>query len=266
VRLDRQTALLTGATGGLGKAIARALAEAGAKLVVSSRHDDALEELAASLPGSGHRTVAADLAVDGAAERLVAEFEPLDVFVANAGLPGNGKLESFSQEQIARAVRLNLEAPMRMARQLVPAMLDRGAGHLVFIASLAGKAPTPRSSIYNATKFGLRGFALGLRTDLMGSGVGVSIVSPGFVREAGMFADSGAKPPPPMGTTTPDKVAAGVVTAIERDRPEVAVAPLPDRALAHFGLAAPGLAARTTGGRRGRRTADALAAGNAGKR
>jgi short-subunit dehydrogenase len=258
--------LLTGATGGLGRAIAKALADAGAKLVLSSRHQQALEELAASLPGSGHRVAAADLAVDGAAEGLVSDFEPLDVFVANAGLPGNGKLESFSQEQIARHVRVNLEAPMRMARQLVPAMLERGAGHLVFMASLAGKAPTPRSSIYNATKFGLRGFGLGLRTDLMGSGVGVSIVSPGFVREAGMFAESGVKPPPPMGTTTPDKVAAGVVTAIERDRPEVAVAPLPDRALAHFGLAAPGLAVRTTGGRSGRRTADALAAGNADKR
>jgi short-subunit dehydrogenase len=145
-------------------------------------------------------------------------------------------------------------------------MLERRAGHLVFIASLAGKAPTPRSSIYNATKFGLRGFALGLRTDLMGTGVGVSIVSPGFVREAGMFAASGAKPPPPMGTTTPEKVASAVVTAIERDRPEIAVAPLPDRALAHFGLAAPGLAVRTTGGRAGRRTGDALAVGNADKR
>jgi short-subunit dehydrogenase len=266
VRLEGQTALLTGATGGLGRAIAKALADAGAKLVVSSRRGDALEELAASLPGAGHRAVTADLAADGAAERLVSDAGPVDVLVANAGLPGNGKLESFSHEQIARAVRVNLEVPIRMTRQLVPVMLERGAGHLVFMASLAGKAPTPRSSIYNATKFGLRGFALGLRTDLMGSGVGVSIVSPGFVREAGMFADSGAKPPPPMGTTTPDKVAAGVVIAIERDRPEVAVAPLTDRALAHFGLAAPGLAIRTTGGRSGRRTADTLAAGNADKR
>jgi short-subunit dehydrogenase len=266
VRLEGQTALLTGATGGLGRAIAKALADAGAKLVVSSRRGDALEELAASLPGAGHRAVTADLAADGTAERLVSDAGPVDVLVANAGLPGNGKLESFSHEQIARAVRVNLEVPIRMTRQLVPVMLERGAGHLVFMASLAGKAPTPRSSIYNATKFGLRGFALGLRTDLMGSGVGVSIVSPGFVREAGMFADSGAKPPPPMGTTTPDKVAAGVVIAIERDRPEVAVAPLTDRALAHFGLAAPGLAIRTTGGRSGRRTADTLAAGNADKR
>jgi short-subunit dehydrogenase len=266
VRLEGKTALLTGATGGLGRAIAGALAESGATLVLSSRQEAALAELAASLPGGGHRSLVADLAVDGAAERLVADAGEVDVVVANAGLGCNGALDSFSGEEIARAVRVNLEAPMRMARQLVPAMLGRGQGHLVFIASLAGKAPTPRSSLYNATKFGLRGFALGLRTDLGGSGVGVSIVSPGFVRDAGMFADSGAKPPPPMGTTTPGKVAAAVVTAIRRDKPEIAVAPLPDRALSHIGLAAPGLAVRSTGGRAGVRTADALAAGNAEKR
>ena len=69
--------------------------------------------------------------------------------------------------------------------------------------------PAPRSSVYNATKFGLRGFALGLRTDLGPRGVGVSIVSPGFVREAGMFAESGA-PPPGLGTASPEQVAAAV--------------------------------------------------------
>jgi hypothetical protein len=94
----------------------------------------------------------------------------------------------------------------------------------------------------------------------------VSTVSPGFVREAGMFANAGAKPPPPMGTTTPGKVASAVVAAIRRDAPEIAVAPLPDRALAHIGLAAPGLAVRVSGTRGGVRTADALATGNADKR
>ena len=89
-------------------------------------------------------------------------------------------------------------------------------GHLVFVSSLSGKARKPRCSIYNATKFGLRGFALGLRTDLAPQGIGVSLVSPGFMRDAGMFADSGAKPPPGLGTATPDQVAAAVVRAIRR--------------------------------------------------
>ena len=127
---------------------------------------------------------------------LAAEAGHVDVLVANAGLPGAGWLADFSPEEVTRALRVNLEAPMLLSRALYPAMVERGSGHLVMVASLAGKAASPRSSIYNATKFGLRGFALGLRTDLVPEGVGVSLVSPGFIRDAGMFAESGAKPPP----------------------------------------------------------------------
>ena len=86
-------------------------------------------------------------------------------------------------------------------------MKTRGEGHLVFVASLSGKAASPRASIYNASKFGLRGYAFALRADLAPDGIGVSIVSPGFIRDAGMFASSGAKPPPGLGTSTPDRSA-----------------------------------------------------------
>jgi short-subunit dehydrogenase len=257
-----RTALLTGATGGLGRAIAAAMAERAAVLVLSGRSQEALEGLAAELPGEGHRTIAADLAEPGAAEKLAAAAGEVDVLVANAGLPGAGLLSDFTADQVARALRVNLEAPMLMARALVPAMVERGSGHLVFIASLSGKAPSPRTSIYNATKFGLRGFALGLRGDLGPKGVGVSLVSPGFIREAGMFADSGAKPPPGMGTGTPEQVGAGVVRAIERDKAEVVVAPIPQRALAHFALASPSIAVRTQSGATGQKAAEAVASGH----
>jgi short-subunit dehydrogenase len=260
VRLDGRTALLTGATGGLGRAISMALAEGGATLVLSSRKREELEALAASLPGDGHRTAVADLAVDGAAERVTSEAGEVDVLVANAGVSGTGRLEDLTEDQVSQIVRVNLEAPIRMARLLVPTMVDRGAGHLVFIASLAGKAASPRSSLYNATKFGLRGFALGLRTDLAREGVGVSVVCPGFVRDAGLFARSGASDGG-LGTTTPQRVAAAVVRAIERDRAEVAVGPLRQRALAHIGLAAPGLSARVQSGGAARRIAGDIAAG-----
>jgi short-subunit dehydrogenase len=266
VKLDGKTALLTGATGGLGRAIAKALADRGAGVVVSSRKADELVELAASLPGEGHRQIVADLGLEGSAERLVREAGEVDILVANAGLPATGRIDSFSEEEMSRAVRVNLEAPMRMSRELVPAMLERGDGHLVFVASLAGKAPAPRSAVYNATKFGLRGFALGLRTDLTGTPVGVSVVSPGFVREAGMFADAGAKAPPGMGTTSPEAVADAVVRAIERDKHEIAVAPRRQRALAHLGLATPGLAVRMTSSGTGQKAADELAAGQRDKR
>jgi short-subunit dehydrogenase len=261
-----KSALLTGATGGLGRAIAEALASRGATLVLSSRKGDELELLAASLPGDGHRTIVSDLAEPGEAERLAAEAGDVDVLVANAGLPGTGKLESFGDGEVGRALRVNLEAPMMLARALAPGMEERGAGHMVFVSSLAGKAPAPRSSVYAATKFGLRGFALSLRTDLARVGVGVSLVSPGFIREAGMFAESGAKPPPGMGTSTPQAVAAAVVKAIERNKVEIAVAPLRLRMLAHFGLASPGTAVRASGGKAGTRSASDLAARQSEKR
>jgi short-subunit dehydrogenase len=151
---------------------------------------------------------------------------------------------------------------MLLAHALFPAMIERGSGHLVFIASLAGKAANPRSSIYNATKFGLRGFALALRTDLGPRGVGVSLVSPGFVREAGMFADSGAKPPPGLGTARPEQVADAVVKAIEGDKVEVAVAPPLQRMLAHVGLASPTMSVRVQSGSAGRKAAEAIASGH----
>jgi short-subunit dehydrogenase len=257
-----RTALLTGATGGLGRAIATAMAERGAVLALSGRKREALEGLAAELPGEGHRTLVSDLAEAGAAERLAAEAGDVEILVANAGLPGAGLLGEFTADQVARALRVNLEAPMLMAQALLPAMLERGSGHLVFISSLSGKAPSPRTSIYNATKFGLRGFALGLRGDLGPKGIGVSLVSPGFIREAGMFADSGAKPPPGMGTGTPEQVGAGVVRAIERDKAEVVVAPVPQRVMAHFALTSPSVAVRSQSGATGQRAAKAVASGH----
>jgi short-subunit dehydrogenase len=262
MELADRKALLTGATGGLGRAIAKALAEKGASVALSARKPEALEALAAELPGDGHSVVPADLAEPGAAEKLAAEAGDVDILVANAGLPGAGWLGDFTPEQVSRALRVNLEAPMLLSQALFPAMIERGNGHLVFVASLAGKSASPLSSIYNSTKFGLRGFALGLRQDLGPKGVGVSLVSPGFIREAGMFADAGAKAPPGLGTATPAQVAAAVIKAIERDKVEVAVAPLLQRTLAHMGLASPSIAIRAQSGSAGQKAAGAIADGH----
>jgi short-subunit dehydrogenase len=262
MELSGRTALLTGATGGLGRAIAAALTARGASLLLSARSAAALEELAAGLPGEGHRGLPADLAEPGAAERLAAEAGEVDVLVANAGLPGTGRLTEFTVEEVQRALRVNLEAPILLARQLIPAMVRRGSGQLVFVASLAGKTASPLTSIYNATKFGLRGFALGMRPDLALGGVGVSLVSPGFIREAGMFADSGAKLPPGLGTGTPAQVGEAVVEAIEGNKVEVEVAPLQQRALVRFGMVAPGIAQWVQSGALGRGTAEEIAKGH----
>jgi short-subunit dehydrogenase len=262
MELAGRTALLTGATGGLGRAIASALAASGASVVLSSRKAEELEALAAELPGNGHRVLVADLAEPGAAEELADGAGEVDVLVANAGLPGSGWLTDFTPEEVTRALRVNLEAPMLLARALYPGMLERGSGHLVFISSLAGKAASPRSSIYNATKFGLRGFALGLRADISRQGVGVSLVSPGFIREAGMFADAGAKPPAGMGTARPGQVGDAVVKAIERNRVEIAVAPIQQRIGAHLALASPRISDRAQSGSTGQKAAEEIAAGH----
>jgi len=264
--LAGKTTLLTGATGGLGRAIAKSLAGRGAKLSLSGRKAEALEALAAELPGDGHRVLPADLGELGAAEKLAAETGPVDVLVANAGLPGSGRLQELTGEQLARTLRVNLEAPMLLAQALEPSMVERGAGHMVFISSLSGKSATPLSSIYNATKFGLRGFALGLRADLDPLGIGVSIVSPGTIREAGMYADSGAKPIPGLGTGSPQQVADAVLKAIEQNKVEIAVAPLRQRVLAHFALSTPGISVKIASGDAGQKAAQAVVDGQLDKR
>jgi short-subunit dehydrogenase len=248
VEIRGKTVLLTGATGGLGRAIARELADRGATLVLSSRSAEQLDELALALPGEGHRRIVSDLAEPGAADELVAQAGEVDVLIANAGLGANGSIEDFSAQEIERVVRVNLEAPIRTVRTVVPGMRERGSGHVVFVSSLAGKAATAKTALYTATKAGLRGFAIALRQDVAGDGVGVTTVCPGFVREAGMFARSGRRPPMNLGTTTPEAVAAATVDAIERNRAEVDVAPLRQRLLANFAGRRPYLAARISGG------------------
>ena len=231
--------LLTGATGGIGQAIARALAARGGKLILTGRRIDVLEPLAQQLDA---RTAAVDLAEPAELERLVRESGEVDILVANAALPASGALDSFTVQEIDRALDVNLRAPIVLAHALVPQMVERGRGHLLFMSSLAGKAATPGTAMYNASKYGLRGFASALRADLRTTGVGVSAVFPGFIRDAGMFADAGVKLPAGVGTRTPEDVAEATVKAIERNRGEVDVAPLPLRASTVFASLAPELA------------------------
>jgi short-subunit dehydrogenase len=244
IDLEGKNTLLTGATGGLGRAIAADLARAGARLVLSSRKSAELEQLAAELSGEGHRTVVADLGADGAPEQLLAEAGDVDVLIANAGLGGGPSLERNDTEALRNISRVNLEVPMLLAAGVRGGMIERGEGHMVFISSLAGKAIPSGTAVYAATKAGLRAFALGLRGDLAPRNVGVSVISPGFIREAGMFHDSGAKPPPGIGTATPEEVGAAVHEAIVKDRGEVEVAPLQQRAFVSFAYHFHGLGKR----------------------
>jgi uncharacterized protein len=240
MNLGGRTALVTGASGGLGHAIARALAQRGARLVLTARRVEVLDALAAE---TGGRALACDLNDRAALLPLVEEAGPVDVLVANAANPASGRIESFTVEDIDRALDVNLRAPMVLARLMCDGMAERGGGQIVFISSLSGKAGTVGASLYAATKFGLRGFAQGLREDLRPRGVGVSTIFPGFIRDAGMFHDAGAKLPGYVGTKQPEDVADAVVSAIENNRAETDVAPIGLRFGATVAMLAPELAA-----------------------
>ncbi|MFC4494834.1 SDR family NAD(P)-dependent oxidoreductase [Streptomyces ovatisporus] len=241
MRIAGSTVLLTGVTGGIGRTIAQQLAAAGATLVLTGRRAELLEPIAAEL---GARSIVADLADSGQVTRLAEQAAGADILVANAALPSSGDLLDYTPEQIDRSLEVNLRAPVMLARLLAPRMVEAGRGHLAFVGSMSGKAATPAASLYSAAKFGLRGFAQSFRQDLHGTGVGVSIVQPGFVRDAGMFAATGAEPPGGLGTVTPGQVAAGVLRAVERDLCEVNVAPLMLRLGAAVAGQFPGFAER----------------------
>jgi len=250
MRISGCSAVLTGATGGLGQAIARALASRGARLTLTGRRLDVLEPLARDI---GADALAVDLADHAAVASLAQRVAGCDILVCNAGLPGTGRLDQLDVGAIDRVLDVNLRAPIVLSRAAAGGMRDRRAGHLVLVSSLSGLAVSPFASVYGAAKAGLRAFGLALREELRDAGVGVSVVYPGPIRAAGMFAETGVELPGRVGTKSPEDVASGVVRAIEDNRAEVTVAPLAMRAGIPLALVAPGINAvvqRRFGGNR----------------
>ncbi|MCP9210517.1 SDR family NAD(P)-dependent oxidoreductase [Streptomyces sp. NEAU-Y11] len=263
MRIAGSTVLLTGALGGIGQAIARDLAGKGAKLVLSGRRADTLEALADEL---GARAVTADLADPDQVDHLAQAAHDTDILIANAALPATGELLDYTPEQIDRALTVNLRAPIMLSRALAPRMVEQGRGHIVHVGSISGKAATKYSSLYSAAKFGLRGFALSLRQDLHGTGVGVSVVQPGAVRDVGMFAATGATPPTGVRMVSPAQVVSGVVRAVERDLCEVNVAPVELRVLSALAGQFPGFAEKAQRGSSAERTLNEVVAAHRDRR
>ena len=257
------TVLLTGATGGIGHAIARELNAQGAHLLLTGRRTEVLAGLASEIKAE---VIAADLSDRADVDALIAASGEVDIVIANAGLPGSGPLLDFDQDDIDRCLEVNLRAPMALCRALAPGMVQRGRGHFTFISSLSGLASAGGSSVYSATKFGLRGFALCVRQDLHDTGVGVSVVLPGFISDAGMFAESGTTLPKGIRTSTPEQVAAAVLKTIVKDRAEIVVAPPEMYAGALFASLAPGMAAAISRRSPAGRIAEDMAVGQRAKR
>jgi short-subunit dehydrogenase len=264
VRLERSTVMVTGATGGIGRAIAHALHDRGARLILTARRVDALDEIAGEL-GDRVEVIGADLANKPDVELLGSRTQ-VDVLVANAALPAAGRLQTFGPRELDRALDVNVRAPMQLTLALLPHILERGNGHLVYVSSLAGKVASAGSSVYSATKFAIRGFGYSLSEELRGTGVGVTTVYPGFIRDAGMFHESGTKLPRGIGTRTPADVASAVVEGIERNRAEIDVAPFPLSSGAKMFGVSPPVMSRITRLLGGDRVSEQLETGQRDKR
>lgn len=241
MQISGTTALVTGAAGGLGVAISEELARRGARVTVSGRNVKGLERLAERIGGD---VFPADLADPADLDRLCDAVGSYDLLIANAGIGDEMPVAGATPESIDRPIDVNLRAPIHLATRFAQAHLADGRpGHIVFIGSLSGLAPTPKTRMYNATKFGLRGFGLSLRQDLHDTPVSCSMVEPGFISEAGMFANSDTKLPPGVRKKRPDDVGRAVAVAIEEDRGEVFVSPIELRLLSTFSTVAPGISA-----------------------
>jgi short-subunit dehydrogenase len=147
------------------------------------------------------------------------------LLVSNAALPATGPLDDFTVDEIDRALDVNLRAPMLLARAAGPAMAARGGGHIVFVSSMGAKAVGPSLGVYAATKAAVRALSQALRQDLRAGGVGVSVILPGPIRGAGMWAEAGLETPRGVGRLrTPEAVADAVIKAVEHNRAEIEVA------------------------------------------
>lgn len=247
------TALVTGASGGLGTHIARRLAREGMNVAVSGRREDELGKVAAELSALGVKSVAipADLSDLSLTDRLIDQVEaalgPVDVLVNNAGVESVGAFTSYTREELTSMVDVNLTAPLLLTHRLAPGMLERGRGHVVFISSVAGKIGPAFNEPYAASKAGLVGLTQSLRAEYLHAPVGFSVVCPGFIAGDGMYArmvEDGHRSNRVMGETTTEKIAEAVVRAIREDKAEIVESGAPLRPMLAIAQLAPGLVER----------------------
>jgi short-subunit dehydrogenase len=252
-QLRGRNALVTGAGGGLGAYIARALAGEGVNLAVTDLPGSSVDGLSAELRTRGVQVehAPADLTDRDERRRLASwaadALGPIDILVNNAGVEFGGPFLDTSPEQLELTVAVNLLAVMDLTRLLLPGMLDRHRGHVISMASLAGKIPPPQLASYGATKHGVVGFTGALRAELADEPVGFSAICPGFVGRVGMFGrlepyiEGGSVP---MGTIPPERVGDAVVRAIREDVGEIVLNRRPVKPLILLNAIAPGAASR----------------------
>jgi short-subunit dehydrogenase len=192
-RFAGKVVVITGASMGVGAATARAFASEGARLVLVARGREALERLVAELGGTTEAVAECLDVSDGPGcaamlERAAQRHGRIDALVNNAGLHVRGAFERIAPEDIARMIEVNLTAPLRLARLVLPHLERAGGGAIVNVASLSGVAPLPGAATYTGTKFGLRGFSFALAEEVRDRNISVSLVSPGPI-DTGFLMD-----------------------------------------------------------------------------
>lgn len=250
-----QTVLLTGASGGLGSVMARALAQRGVRLALVAHPGAQLEPLVAELRQEGTEALAliADLRQSRERTRVVEltqqAFGGIDLLINNAGVEHNGYYHELPEAAIEEVLNVNLVAAMLLARLVMPRMLKQGRGHIVNISSLAGMVGPAFQEPYAASKAGLIAFTQSLRASYKNSGLSASVIVPGFV-ETGIYtrlkAQAGRPAPPLLRPVSPDRVVRAVFRAVERDLAQVIVTYYPVRPLLSWLLWAPGWAVTLT--------------------
>jgi len=219
-------AVVTGASSGFGELTSRMLAKEGAAVVLAARRAERLEALAAEIEGRGGRALAvrcdvtevADL--QGLRDRVDEAFGRCDVLINNAGIPGGGRFEDLSLEQIEQVIRVNLLGVLVCTKVFLPMMLDRQRGHIVNVGSLAGRYAAPGASVYSASKHGVVAFSEALYYELARRGILVTSVNPGFAATEGF--PQGRLPSALV--MRADRVARVIVDVVKEGRaPEVSV-------------------------------------------
>jgi short-subunit dehydrogenase len=247
------TALLTGAGGGLGRYIARALAAEGVNLALCDLPSVSVDDLTSELRSRGvsAESIPADLTDTAGLEALVRHSEdavgPLDILVNNAGVEFGGAYTRQTRSELETIASVNLLAVMELIRIVIPAMLERGAGHIVNVASLAGKMPFPYAASYSATKHGVVGLTHSLRVEYADAPISFSAICPTFIGRVGMYGRRESELPDPprvIGKLPPERVGEAVVKAIRDDRAEIMVTAAAGRPLAGFAATFPGLATK----------------------
>jgi len=184
-----KTIFLTGASSGIGAALAQALAEKGATLGLLARREDMLTELAERCIAAGARArvfpcdVVDAAGVHAAAEKFRSEFGRIDITIANAGVGGNDDAaRAYEPAAVKKVIDINLLGAVNAVHAVVPDMIERQSGHLVAISSLAGFRGLPKSAAYSASKAGMTAFFESVRLDTARHNIDVTIIQPGFIR------------------------------------------------------------------------------------